>query len=844
MKKRIWLLLMILSVSVWLLFPAGLSAARSLNQWSALSLPAAKAGEDSTSLPFMAAEMEEWKDEDAGSSTGKLSSTLRSLVDDAYLPEGKTKSDVWKEMKEQGQISEMPTSNGTSATREIGVYVYIRLCSGDDLEAIEPFLLSLENYDEASGLVAAWVNVDQLAAVAALDAVCSMTEVVGPRVDAGSVVTAGDNILKAAQMRSTYGVDGTGVKIGVISDGVDHLSSAIAKGDLPASVSVLSNTYGGDEGTAMLEIIHDIAPGAKLYFHDCGTNVLAFNRGIDNLIAAGCDIICDDIGWISEPFFEDGVVAQHVKEISDQGKVLFVSSAGNSGEDHYQGNFYRGAYDFHDFSRGASEDKDLYMFIPANAGVTVVLQWNDPAGNVTSDYDIALANYHTDTMLEYSVDNNTVTGVPREIVYYDNTSGKDILADFYVHAALGNSSDILEVYIYCDGNAYSLTDNQVARDSIFGHPAVPGVLACGAIDVAKPNFIESYSSRGPVTMLSGIREKPDICGMDRVAVTGAGGFPSPFYGTSAASPHVAAVAALMKSRFPSLSAAEIRTILLNQAVDLGSAGYDFDYGYGRVDALKTASSYCNVYFDSCGGSSVTTKVVVSGSNVTIPTAPKRSGYGFTGWYSDKECNHLYDFNTAVKADTTLYAGWMVAFDDVKEDAWYTQGVNFVVKHQLFFGVGEHRFAPNEQMTRAMFVTVLYRYAGKSQVEKSGNQFSDVVDNVWYTDGVIWGVAEGITNGTGNNKFSPNAPITREAIVTMLRRYLDKNSLEIPLKYDKIAFADDERISSWAKESVVLMQRAGIVNGKTSVQFCPQDHATRAEVATIIYRLMLAIENES
>lgn len=124
MKKRVWLLWMILLVFAWLLFPAGLSAAVSLSQWSALSLPSAKAAEDSTFLPFMAEEMEEWKD--TGSSTEKLSSTLRSLVDDAYLPEGKTMSDVWKEMKAQGQISEMPVKNGASATRETGVYVYIK----------------------------------------------------------------------------------------------------------------------------------------------------------------------------------------------------------------------------------------------------------------------------------------------------------------------------------------------------------------------------------------------------------------------------------------------------------------------------------------------------------------------------------------------------------------------------------------------------------------------------------------------------------------------------------------------------------------------------------------------
>lgn len=841
MKKRFWFLGMVMVIFGWFLFPAGLSAAISLNQWSGLSLQSVKAADDGNLLPIVASTLEEGKD--TKSFQQKLSSNLWPLVDDAYLPEGKTISEVLTEMKDQGQISDMPVTNGASSAVETGVYVYIRLHSGYDLETVEPFLLSLENYDQDNHLAVAWVSMDQLTAVAGLESVSSVTEVTPPTVDAGSVVTEGDSILRAAQMRNTYHVDGSGVKIGVISDGVDHISSAVASGDLPGSVSVLSNSYDGDEGTAMLEIIHDIAPGATLYFHDCGSNVIAFNGAIDDLVAAGCDIICDDIGWIDEPFFEDGVIAQHVANISAQGNVLFVSAAGNSGADHYQGNFYRSSNDFHDFSNGTSENEDLYMVIPKNATVTVVLQWNDPEGSVNSDYDMELANYYTGNSLAVSVDNNMTSGIPTEIIDYNNTSGADVLASLFVHAAQGNASDILEVYIYCDGDSYSLTDNQVTQDSIFGHPAVSGVLACGAIDADTPGSLEEFSSRGPVTMLQERREKPDICGIDGVSVTGSGGFPSTFYGTSAAAPHVAAVAALVESRFPSANVSEIRSMLLDHAVDLGNAGFDYSYGYGRVDAVNVASSYCNVYFDACGGSSVTAKVVEKGSNVTAPTAPKRSGYAFTGWYSDRDLQNSYDFDSAVNADTTLYAGWMVAFDDVKDGVWYTPGVNFVVKQQLFLGVGNNRFAPNDKMTRGMFVTVLYRYAGKPQVENGQNQFSDVAGTAWYADGVAWAVAEGVTNGTGNNKFSPDAPITRESIVTMLYRYLEKNSLQIPLKNDKITFNDEGQISSWAKESVEAMQRGGIVNGKTSFDFCPKDHATRAEVATMIYRLVLAIETK-
>ena len=106
------------------------------------------------------------------------------------------------------------------------------------------------------------------------------------------------------------------------------------------SLTVLSNVVGGDEGGAMLEIVHDMVPSSELYFHDCGLNTLAFNNAIDALISAGCKIICDDVSWITEPFFEDGTVASHVASVLAEKNIIYISSAGNSGGSHYQGDYY------------------------------------------------------------------------------------------------------------------------------------------------------------------------------------------------------------------------------------------------------------------------------------------------------------------------------------------------------------------------------------------------------------------------------------------------------------------------------------------------------------------------
>ena len=146
-------------------------------------------------------------------------------------------------------------------------------------------------------------------------------------VAAGKATTAGDAVIRANALRAR-GLTGSGVRIGVISDGVGGLAAARASGDL-GEVRVLSNEQGGNEGTAMLEIVYDIAPGAELYFHDHGDSVLGFNRAVDDLVAAGCTVIVDDVAWPREPFFEDGVIATHLEGLLASQKLVYVSATGN-----------------------------------------------------------------------------------------------------------------------------------------------------------------------------------------------------------------------------------------------------------------------------------------------------------------------------------------------------------------------------------------------------------------------------------------------------------------------------------------------------------------------------------
>ena len=524
----------------------------------------------------------------------KLSTDLLQLVNSSFLPEGQNRETLEMQMERLGQFRPASSVSSTSDGRVAGelVYVYVYLKPPAGTRTIEPFVWEVTDRDEKNHLAVAWVGVKDLETLASLDAVRTIRTVMPPLVRTGSVTTEGDAIHRTSNVRASYSQSGSGVKVGIISDGVDNWAVARDSGDLPAGLTILSNTEGGDEGTAMLEIVHDMVPEADLYFHDAGANVVAFNAAIDALVTAGCNVICDDIGWLFEPFFEDGIIASHLTLVLASNDIVYVSSAGNDGNKHYQGDHYNDGYNYHDFSRGSEPVyKYLYVEIPNNGEVTVVLQWNDEFGFSGNDYDLYLYDTADWSILDYSEYTQDGDDDPLEVFSYTNTGGSTIDVEIDVYNYNGAAATkTLEVFIYPSNGAWVYTVNIDPADSIFGHPAVPNAIAVGAIAASDPgnDEIEPFSSQGPVTISHPSpvsRSKPDLCGIDGVTVTGAGGFSSPFYGTSAAAPHIAAIAAQLWGAYPDKTGDEIRTTLCSSAVDLGSAGYDSIFGYGRADAL-------------------------------------------------------------------------------------------------------------------------------------------------------------------------------------------------------------------------------------------------------------------
>ncbi len=270
----------------------------------------------------------------------KVSTDLLALADDRFLLPNQSRGEVVAALARSGHYARAGQRHRAVGTPAVDlVEVYVRTDPGTGSAALRPFLHRVSAEDAAAGLVAGWVAPGRVIGLASVPSVREVRPVVRPRVRTGSVTSAGDTLLRAAELREATGLSGAGIRVGVISDGVDHWRSAQATGDLPASLTVLRNEVGGDEGTAMLEIVHDIAPNASLVFHDCGWNVLEFNQAIDALADAGCRVIVDDIGWTDEPFFEDGVVAAHAADAVSRRGVVYVSAAGNDARLHYQGLF-------------------------------------------------------------------------------------------------------------------------------------------------------------------------------------------------------------------------------------------------------------------------------------------------------------------------------------------------------------------------------------------------------------------------------------------------------------------------------------------------------------------------
>ena len=176
------------------------------------------------------------------------------------------------------------------------------------------------------------------------------------------------------------------------------------------------------------------------------------------------------------------------------------------------------------------------------------------------------------------------------------------------------------------------------------------------------------------------------------------------------------------------------------------------------------------------------------------------------------------------------------FVDVPAGAWYADAVEDVAANGLMDGVGGRCFAPNDALTRAMFVTVLGRLVQINEADYTSVSFTDVTPGSWYAPYVEWAAQQNIVNGMSSGRFEPNTPITREQMATIIARYVQSTGKALPTITDPVTLRDMNAVSDWARDGVELMRTTGIIAGDERGYFNPRGLATRAQAATVFMRL--------
>ncbi len=457
------------------------------------------------------------------------------------------------------------------------------------------------------GFLEAWVAADKVHEIAALPWVRLVASPGLPVAEIGLRLSEGDAIHRADQARTAFAIDGTGAIVGVISDGVSNLAAAQGTADLPAGVNV-GLVGSGDEGTAMLEIVHDLAPGAGLAFHGAGGGSAGMITAQNWLVGtAGARIVSDDIWLPREPYFQDGAVALNAAALVTGSDVVYFTSAGNRAQRHIPQAFrdggarnlgVLGASRPHDFGNG-DVTANIRLRNPNGTGVrhTIVLQWNEAFGAATRDFDLYVVDPTISNILAFSANAQAGAGDPLELIDFTYNGPDNVPARIVIDYA-GALPTPAGITLKIAANGPTFLEYVNAAGSINPHATHPLVYALGAIDQAEPgnDAVENFSSRGPAQSFFPqvvTRNKPDASAIDGVTVTGAGGFASPFFGTSAASPHGAGIAALLRGVLPALTSADVRNVLSTTAIDIGPVGFDAASGAGRLDALAALASQLN-----------------------------------------------------------------------------------------------------------------------------------------------------------------------------------------------------------------------------------------------------------
>ncbi|MGC1464341.1 MAG: FG-GAP-like repeat-containing protein, partial [Pseudolabrys sp.] len=451
----------------------------------------------------------------------------------------------------------------------------------------------------------------------------------GSGFSAGSVTNQADHAILADTARSTFAVDGNGIAVGVLSDSFNDLvgmNADITSGDLPANTTILSDlTAGGtDEGRGMAQIVHDIAPGASILFATAFTGLANFANNIIALASAGAKVIVDDVSYFAETAFQDGPVSQAIDQVTANG-VVYFSAAANDADKGFEAAFVRsgviGPFDepLAKLTTGA-DSQFLPVTIPRNVTVNFVLQWNQPAQSVSggagaqSDVDLFLYN-SGGAVVSQSISDN-IGHDPVEIISFTN-KGATATFDLAVGLFSGVAPTDFKLTARDDGAGVVLGTSSLNTNAgtIYGHAAAENAIAVAAADYSdtpafglSPPIVERFSSGGPTRILFDaagnalatpeIRQTPEITAVDGGDTTFFGsdtdgdGFPN-FFGTSAAAPSAAAVAALMLQANGALTYSDVLNLLEDSAIDMddpATAGFDSGFdnrtGAGLIQADK------------------------------------------------------------------------------------------------------------------------------------------------------------------------------------------------------------------------------------------------------------------
>lgn len=481
--------------------------------------------------------------------------------------------------------------------------------TADDLIAAEPFDFTLE-FRLAAAAPAPRDDAPFLMAMTGTTAIRD-SPVLWSTTDANSSLAVG-----AAAARLAYGVDGTGLNIGILSDSFNNLggmAADIASGDLPAGVTIVKDLASGgtDEGRAMAELLHQIAPGANIFFYSAYGGQADFASGITTLATTyDCQIIIDDVSYFAEAFYQEGgIVAQAIDAVVASG-VSYFTSAGNNGDKYYEAAFNPisvripgivGRVTAHDAGGGSPYEA---VTIGLGATVNFDLQWAQAFASFGSGggatYGLGLAIYSLASGSPVLVGGANSAGVgqdPVNVVSYTNNTGSTSFAlVFFVDAGTATTDMFKVIALNTSQVTFTGAGAGIGSGTIFGHNGAPLANTIGAIRYSNtPAFgsptpvQESFSSYGGQVYYydadGNALASPVLSGgVDFSAPDGSGtavpGF-APFYGTSAAAPNAGAVGALMLAADARLVPVQVTYILSTTAIATANT---LNGGAGLVDA--------------------------------------------------------------------------------------------------------------------------------------------------------------------------------------------------------------------------------------------------------------------